>query len=163
MGPVVNFFCVIVQISSLIYTWPCAASAASTNGSTSTIILIAVPAAQPDACATTAWMAPFHLLDQPIPSSTSAHPADLNVSPSSAPFSGQERAAAMGPVVCSSKKTAAPVKYGITAAQLEYADSSGNCKNGTFPLLRALKQIVKFFKDNYTSEANFENCVALRT
>ncbi|KAL3238951.1 hypothetical protein MRX96_021761 [Rhipicephalus microplus] len=39
------------------------------------------------------------LLDQPIPSSTSAHPADLNVSPSSAPFSGQERAAAMGPVV----------------------------------------------------------------
>ncbi|XP_075750576.1 uncharacterized protein LOC142817442 [Rhipicephalus microplus] len=65
--------------------------------------------------------------------------------------------------VCSSKKTAAPVKYGITAAQLEYADSSGHCKNGTFPLLRALKQIVKFFKDNYTSEANFENCVALRT
>ncbi|KAL3203493.1 hypothetical protein MRX96_012026 [Rhipicephalus microplus] len=99
MGPVVNFFCFIVQISSLVYTWPCAASAASTNGSTSTIILIAVPAAQPDACATTAWMAPFHLLDQPIPSSTSAHPADLNVSPSSAPFSGQERAAAMGPVV----------------------------------------------------------------
>ncbi|XP_075752052.1 uncharacterized protein LOC119175530 [Rhipicephalus microplus] len=99
MGPVVNFFCFIVQISSFVYTWPCAASAASTNGSTSTIILIAVPAAQPDACATTAWMAPFHLLDQPIPSSTSAHPADLNVSPSSAPFSGQERAAAMGPVV----------------------------------------------------------------
>ncbi|KAL1416339.1 hypothetical protein MTO96_028062 [Rhipicephalus appendiculatus] len=63
--------------------------------------------------------------------------------------------------VCSSKKNATQVKYGITAAQLEYADSSGHCKNGTFPLLRALKQIVKFFKDNYTSEANFENCVAL--
>ncbi|KAH8035572.1 hypothetical protein HPB51_007476 [Rhipicephalus microplus] len=92
-------FLQLKKISSLVYTWPCAASAASTNGSTSTIILIAVPAAQPDACATTAWMAPFHLLDQPIPSSTSAHPADLNVSPSSAPFSGQERAAAMGPVV----------------------------------------------------------------
>ncbi|XP_065286042.1 uncharacterized protein [Dermacentor albipictus] len=69
----------------------------------------------------------------------------------------------IGKVLCSAKQNATNVKYGITAARLEFADSSGQCKNGTFPLLRALKQIVKFFSDSYKSEADFDKCVALKT
>ncbi|XP_077495701.1 uncharacterized protein LOC144106728 isoform X2 [Amblyomma americanum] len=67
--------------------------------------------------------------------------------------------------LCAGKKNQTSLKMGIVAAGIEFADAGGRCVGGktTFPLLRALKSLVMFFKDHYVSERDFDNCLSRGT
>ncbi|XP_065284805.1 uncharacterized protein [Dermacentor albipictus] len=65
--------------------------------------------------------------------------------------------------LCASKKNMTTVNYGITAANIEFADARGHCGRGeTFPVLRTLKRLVEFFEHRYVSEEDFKTCLILQ-
>ncbi|XP_077486312.1 uncharacterized protein LOC144097460 [Amblyomma americanum] len=61
--------------------------------------------------------------------------------------------------LCTSKRNVTGLQFGIAAARVEFSDSEGLCSKNKFPLLSMLKKLVNFFKDEYKSAADFENCL----